>query len=138
MPEARPLKPSVTLVHTTFADLVQIQAMEQPPVNGAGAPLELRVGEVVQCLRNDEHGVLIARADGNRVLVPLRSARRVAIRWFPESMETDDPEDTSSALGESGVNGGARRWSLRSYPNRTGGADGPVNRGGPVVAPRPQ
>jgi len=76
------LKSSIQLVHTTLGDLVQVDALDDQPLSGGGVPLGLREGEVVQCLRNDSHGVLVARGDGTRILVPLTGARRVGVRWF--------------------------------------------------------
>jgi hypothetical protein len=76
------LKSSLHLVHTTIGDLVELRALEDQPLSGAGVPLDLREGEVVRCLRNDSHGVLVARRDGTRILVPLTGARGIRVRWF--------------------------------------------------------
>lgn len=43
---------SLSLVQTTFGDLVQVQNLNDPLVSGPGVPLGLRNGEVVQCLQN--------------------------------------------------------------------------------------
>jgi len=94
------LKSSMHLVHTTFGDLVQLDALDDPPLSGAGVPLGLREGEVVQCLRNDSHGVLVARGNGTRILVPLAGARRVAVRWFSGIHDPDTPDaGRDTALG---------------------------------------
>jgi len=90
------LKSSLHLVHTMYGDLVQLRAMDDQPLSGAGVPLDLREGEVVQCLRNDSHGVLVARADGTRILVPLKSAGRVGVRWFSG---LHAPGETSAGRG---------------------------------------
>jgi hypothetical protein len=82
---------SLSLVHTTLGDLVQLGPLVDPPVSTTGNPLGLREGEVVQCLRNDSYGVLVARGDGTRVLVPLTGARQVSVRWFPGLHEPDEP-----------------------------------------------
>jgi len=84
------IKSSMHLIHTTFGDLVQLGALDDQPLSGAGVPLGLREGEVVQCLRNDSHGVLVARADGTRILIPLAGARQVRVRWF---FGLDDPSE---------------------------------------------
>jgi len=93
------LKSSMHLVHTTFGDLVQLDPMDDPPLSGAGVPLGLREGEVVQCLRNDSHGVLVARGDGTRILVPLAGARRVGVRWFSGIHGPGAPAADSSEPG---------------------------------------
>jgi hypothetical protein len=74
---------SLNLAHTTSGDLVQLDALGEPPVSNGGVLLGLREGEVVQCLRNDAFGVLVVRPDGTRVLVPRSGARQVGVRWFP-------------------------------------------------------
>ena len=80
---------AVHLVHTMSGDLVQLGALGDQALFDAGVPPELREGEVVQCLRNDPHGVLVARGDGSRLLIPLTGARRVGVRWFPELHDAD-------------------------------------------------
>jgi hypothetical protein len=91
MSSPKPLTPPMHLVHTTLGDLVQLGTMDDPPLSGAGIPLGLREGEVVQCLRNDAHGVLVARGDGSRILVPVTGARRIRVRWSPGLHERDEP-----------------------------------------------
>jgi len=83
-------KTSMHLVHTTPGDLVQLGALDEPLLSGAGVRLDLREGEVVQCLRNDSHGVLVARRDGTRILVPVMSAQEVGVRWFPDLHDSGD------------------------------------------------
>jgi hypothetical protein len=95
MHHSSPLKPSVTLIHTTVGDLVQVQDRDVTAVSTAG-PIKLKAGEVVLCLRNDEHGVLIARGNGSRLLVPVKGARTVGIRWFPDAFESDESIDGRS------------------------------------------
>jgi len=138
MPHPRPLKPSVTLIHTTSGDLVQVQGLENLPTPEADIPLGLRKGEVVQCLRNDGNGVLIARSDGSRVLVPLGSARTVGIRWFPESLDADELQDGLATGQQTGAEAEPRRWTVRMGWPRTGRAeDGSL--GGPhMTGPRPR
>lgn len=96
-----PLEPgpsAMHLVHTMSGDLVQLDALIDPPLSGAGIPLGLREGEVVQCLRNDAHGVLVARGDGTRILIPPPGAQRVRVRWFP-GVHDDDESGTEHRPG---------------------------------------
>jgi hypothetical protein len=83
---------SLRLVHTTLGDLVQLGALDGQPLPGVGVPLGLREGEVVQCLRNDSHGVLVARGDGTRILIPAWAARRVGVRWYPGLHDFGEPD----------------------------------------------
>jgi hypothetical protein len=117
MPHTRPSKPSVTLIHRSVGDLVQVHVQDRdvPSTPGAG-PIRLRKGDVVQCLRNDEHGVLIARGDGSRILVPVQSARMVGIRWFPDSLVSDESIDGHSPRRKPNLEGRAGSW--RSRPRR--------------------
>lgn len=113
MPDARPLQPSVTLIHTSIGDRVQVQHRDVPGGWGAAEPMELQPGEVVRCLRNDEDGVLIARDDGSRILVPVQSARKVGIRWFPDSSEPDESIDGLSPDIKSDPEQRAGSWRSR-------------------------
>jgi hypothetical protein len=142
MPHTTPLKPSVTLIHTTFGDLVQVQDPDAITVPGADAPTELRKGEVVQCLRNDEHGVLIARGDGSRMLVPVQSARTVGIRWFSESLESeepgslDEPDRSTGSVQEDGRSAGAWGNGTRLPRTARGREKGRLRRDQREDAPR--
>jgi len=117
MPHTRPSKPTVTLIHTAVGDLVQVHVQDRdvPSTLGSG-PIRLRKGDVVQCLRNDEHGVLIARVDGSRILVPVQSARTVGIRWFPDSTVSDEPIGGHSPGRRPNLEERAGSW--RSRPRR--------------------
>ncbi len=101
MNQTTSLKSSVTLIHTRSGDLVRVQIPDVTAALEAGIPTTLRNGEVVQCLHNDEHGVLIARGDGSRMLVPVQGARMVVIRRFSASLESDESLDGPSHYTES-------------------------------------
>ena len=128
MPDARPLKPSVALIHTTVGDLVQMQDRDVPAGSGAVGPMKLRAGEVVRCLRNDEYGVLVARGDGSRVLVPVQSAKTAGIRWFPGPLEPDGSMDGGGRATEANPEQRAGSWRSRRRRLQAGhpGVEGDV------------
>ncbi len=138
MPHPRPAKPSVTLVHTTFGDLVQVTGLDEAGRSATGASLALREGEVVQCLRNDVDGVLVARADGTRVLVCLGTARAIGIRWFPETLEIEEPKEARAGGRDIPVEIGVPASTLPSAPSRrsTGRPEGLTPIRLQVAAPR--
>lgn len=138
MPSPRPSEPSVTLIHTTSGDLVKVQDFQAPPVSGAGVPLGLRRGEVVQCLRSDGDGVLIARDDGSRMLVPVRSARNVDVRWFPESLATEETPQGFPGGNEVGARGAVRRWWKHPQATQARGLTGKMKDGKRLAALRPE
>lgn len=47
--------------------------------------MDLRTGEVLQCLENAEGAVLLARSDGRRILLPDACARSVTVKPPPEN-----------------------------------------------------
>lgn len=121
MPSTRPIRSSLALVHLISGDLVQVRDLKDSRGSLVDVPPELRSGEVVQCLRNDGDGVLIARSDGSRVLVPLRNAREVGVRWFPESLDEGEqlkpgPDPEASLPGVT-----PRRWTGGPRPPRQPG-----------------
>lgn len=79
----RPISPALRLVHTSPGDLVRLGPLGEATLFVADSTVRLREGEVVQCLRNDAHGVLVARSDGTRVLVPVKAAGELGVGWVP-------------------------------------------------------
>ena len=133
MSHMRSFKPPVTLIHTKSGDLVRLQIPDVTTASGAGIPAELRNGEVVQCLSNDEHGVLIARGDGSRMLMPVQGARTVDIRRFSESLKGDEsldgPSHHTESVHEDGATTGAGKNRPRLPRRGLEAGDGLLHRG---------
>lgn len=94
MSRSRMKQTSVTLGDATHGDLLQVQDVAMESVPCAQILRLFRVGEVVQCLSAEADGVLVARGDGSRRLIPMDCARSVRVCWYARYSVEDAPDET--------------------------------------------
>lgn len=113
MSRSRTTKTSVTLGDVTHGDLVQVQGLTMESVPCAQILHLFRIGEVVQCLSAEADGVLVARGDGSRRLIPMDCARSVRVLWYAR-YPVEDAHDETRVHRRPTRPGRSDQWRKRS------------------------